>query len=195
MNEFYCPTCTASLDERQLLSSSVTTDRCPKCSSVIRQSNKSIGTDLVAVIAGDIAAIDEWIDGYAADTTQLVRKRPIENGTEWRWAIGTPHAFACECYYDQKRTGFAQIRMVTKDHSEIVWKRQNDLAEMAAKCGLQPFGSRQSMVLDGATEAVWGIVQYVNVNTLSTSLLKAAAKRLDEAMRFAVAGLLGDAAP
>jgi hypothetical protein len=190
-----CPSCRTSLDERELTSKTRTIESCPKCGTVVRTSEGFAGTDLAALIAGEVAEIDTWLDNYSKDTSQDVVKRHVAKDRGFLWAVGTNFDFAFECYYDQKRTGFVEIRVVTKRQAHTVMSRASELADLATGLAVQPYGVWESGwdITDGSSsEAVWGLVQYANVNTLNTAFLVSVIEKLSEAMQLAEARLLGE---
>ena len=195
-NSLGCPTCGIPLDERELVSKSLTVEKCPKCGTTVRTTDGFSGMNLAAVIAGDVAEIDTWLDKYAYETSQQIAKRDLENDHGFLWAVGTSHKFACECFYDQKKTGFVAIRMVTKTQAETVIERRDRLTDVAARFTLQPHHVRHSgwNISDGSsTDAVWGMVQYLDINSLTITLLTSATERINDAMQLARSEILGDA--
>jgi len=110
----------------------------------VREIEGFAGTNVTALIAGDVAAIDAWLDKYSIESSQPMVKRETGKDHGFLWSVGTPYRFACECYYDQRRNGFVEIRMVTKTQAQTVLERWNDLANLATKSAFQPHGVRQS---------------------------------------------------
>lgn len=105
-------------------------------------------------------------------------------------------AFVCECYYDQETTGFVAVRLVTKNGAATVFEQPDRLTAVAAKCCLQPYSIcyRGWDIPDGlSSDAVWGMVQYLDTNTLTIPLLTSATARINNAMQLAVSKILGDA--
>ena len=183
-----CPSCGVALDERALVFKSQTIESCPNCGSTVRTGDSFSGTNLTAVIAGDVAAIDQWLDDYEKKTTHKTVKRPCENTHELLWAVGTPHNLAIECHYDKKRTGFVAIRAVARIQAQFGDAQMRHLPVVSSRAGLQPFAIRQHRLnsSDGASsDGVWGMVQYINTNTLTTDLLTSVAKRRNDAMQIA----------
>lgn len=191
-----CPTCKVALDERELVCSSLTIEKCPRCGTTVRKSDGISGTNFAALIAGNVAAIDTWLDNYATETTHRVVKRPIRDNRSFLWAMETPFGFACECHFDQKRPYIVSLRLASKHGAGIINKNPARLVAAAARFGLQPYGVRQtSMNIENGTtiDEVWGMVQYLDINTLTTSLLTNVADRINTAMQHAATELLGDA--
>ena len=162
-NRVVCPSCSVGLDERKLVSRTLTIENCPKCGTTVRQTDGFSRTDHAAVTAGDIAEIDTWLENYANETSQKIVKRDLEDGRGFLWAVGTAHDFACECFYDEKTTGFLSMRLVSKSYAEKVLERPERLTDLAARFGLQPYGVRHNgwHISDGQTsDTVWGMAQY-----------------------------------
>ena len=188
-----CPSCGIALDERELVSKSLTVDDCPKCGTTVRKSEDFGSTNLIAMIAGDVGAIDSWLETYSNDTSHDVVKRESNSKNEIRWAIGSQYSVAIECVYDEKKTGFVLIRAITKNACERMFQQSAQLSDVAARFGIQPCGERQSGwdIADGSSDdGYWGMVQYLNVNTLSTALLNSVAKRLNDGVATASTELL-----
>ena len=188
-----CPSCGIALDERELVSKSLTIDNCPKCGTTVRKSEGFGSTNLAAMIAGDVAAIDTWLDSYSTDTQHDVVKRESISKDEIRWAIGTQHSVAIECVYDEKKTGYVLIRAVTKTDCERMLQNSAKLSDVAARFGVQPCGERHSgwdIAERSSNDGYWGMVQYLNINTLSTALLISVVNRLIDGVETANAELL-----
>lgn len=183
-----CPAC-GTLDERHLVSRSYTIESCPKCGRTVRETDRVLGTNVAAIIAAEVAEIDTWLDRYANDSSEQILKRRSDNHRDIRWAVGTPSEFACECCYDQRKTGFVAVRLVTKAHAATISQDPKGLTDVAARFGLQPFCARYRGQDDSnvpSTDAIWGMVQYLDTNSLSTRLLTCVAERISEAMRIAI---------
>ena len=190
-----CRSCGKELDERQLVSKSVTVENCPYCGTMFRRSEGFGSTNLAAIIVDDVAATDEWLDRYASDTSNRIEKLTPDGKNEIRWAIGSRHSFAIECVYDEKRTGFLELRCITRNGAATVFERPDRLAEIAARFALQPCGARQrgwDISVGNLSDGYWGMVQYLNISILSTKLLSSIIERSSDAMRIAQSEILGD---
>lgn len=190
-----CHSCGKALDERELVSTSVTIDKCPKCGETIRKAEGFARANFAAIVVGEVAAIDTWLDNYASDMSCRIVKRNTGNNLELCWVVGTPHSFAIECVYHEMQTGIVAIRAATQNSADSVLKETEKLASIAAQCGIQPYATRQDswgISERASTNAVWGMVQYVSISTLSTMLLTTVANRLNNAMHTAKSEILGD---
>ena len=188
-----CPSCGVALDERELVSKSLTVDDCPKCGATVRKTEGFGSTNLAAMIAGDVGAIDSWLDTYSTDTSHDIVKRESNSTNDIRWAIGSQYSVAIECVYDEQKTGFVLIRAVTKNECARMLQKSEQLSGVAARFGVQPCGERHSgwNIADGSSgDGYWGMVQYLNINTLSTALLDSVTKRLNDGIETANAELL-----
>ncbi|MCA9201032.1 MAG: hypothetical protein KDA87_26010 [Planctomycetales bacterium] len=190
-----CPNCETALDERELVTKSLTIQNCPHCGTTVRKTDGFAGTNLAAVIAGDIAAIDTWLDSYANEISQRIARRNQDDRNEFRWSVGTPYDIAIECLYHQKQTGIVAIRALSKHNAASVFRNPDALTNVASGFGLQPVGEKHSNwdIADGSSsDGFWGMVNYYNTNTLTTELLVSVAKRMDDAMREAMSHFSGD---
>ena len=167
---------------------------CPNCGPVVRKSDGFGGTNLAAVIAGDLAVIDSWLDAYSTETSFTTTKRDAKTDGKVRWAVDTSHDIAVECLYDEQNPRFVAIRALTKVNAESVFLQRNSLTLIAARSGVQPCGERHSSsnIFDGnSTDGYWGMVQYLSVHALTTQLLAQIINRLASAMTDAIAELGG----
>ena len=193
MNAFGCNSCGKEIDERQLVSKSVTVENCPYCGTMVRKSEGFGSTNLAAIISEDIAAIDAWLARYSTETSNQVVRRSADR-KHHHWSVGSQYKLAIECLYDERTNGLIELRGITSDSSETVLQHSDQLAVIASRFGIQPCGERQTgwSITDGDSIAgFWGMVQYANINVLSTLLLNAVIDRLNDAMRSARSELLG----
>lgn len=194
-NALGCPQCKVALDERELVTKSFTVQDCPRCGTTVCKTDGFSGMNLAAVVAGDIAAIDSWLDAYARDSEQQIVKRKTDEKKQFGWSIGTPHNVAVECVYDQKNTGFVAIRALSKHNASLVFQNPDALTSVSTRFGFQPDGEQHndwSLFEGTSSDGVWGMVDYVNTNSLTTSLLVSIAQRLHDAMQVAMSELFGD---
>ncbi len=182
-----CPKCKIQLDERQLRTTSKKTDKCPECSSVVRESDDFSWTNLAAIFADEIAEIEDKLSLYSQDSSfRYIPDKPRNDG-EHLWVMRPQSEFTHEFCYSEKTTGFVTMRIVSEKKADSVWANPKKLVEEAAKHSLQVFSHRRTELLVDKVHAVWGLEQYFNVKTLSTGLFAAVMHRQKDAMHDLIA--------
>jgi hypothetical protein len=148
-DEFDCPGCSAHLTARQLRMTSVVTETCPRCGTIIRQGDAFRYENTEAIIAEDVDAIDTWLtaerQGMHFEYQQL-RDREAQGEYLWR-AIGAPLAgcpdnWAIEVFYTTKSPGIVAVRITATEEEYLDDDITAPLLGVFRGHGLQPHGSR-----------------------------------------------------
>jgi len=146
--EITCPACHKSFSERHLSTKSFTVESCPHCHHVIRKEDGWSSTNVTAMIAGDVAAIDAWLDNHANNRAAKIAKRNTDQKKEYRWAVETNLTWPCEVAYSSSSPGFISLRLVSTDNVDAVVAKPARLQAICGSHGVEPFGERHS---DGIT--------------------------------------------
>src|SRR5438552_18548918 len=88
MDEFVCPRCTAKLSQRQLRMTSVVTESCPHCGSMVRQGEAFRWENVEARTADDVDAVASWLSDECQQlrqSHQAIRER--EKSGEYLWRV------------------------------------------------------------------------------------------------------------
>lgn len=195
MDEFVCPGCPAHLTQRQLLMTSVVTEICPHCRSVVRQGDAFRYENVQARTMEDVSGIDSWL----ADECQQLQQtcEPIRDGEasgEYRWRItgnllsGCPEKWSIEAIYTTRAPDILAVRIVAVEPLLLADNLLQSFRQVFQDHGLQPHGSRnQSEGITGSgQETRWGVQQHLCIGPLSKGLLRPVVVRLLTAMRDAM---------
>lgn len=189
--EVTCPACHKSFSERQLSTKSFTVESCPYCQQVIRKEEGWSSTNITAMIAGDVAAIDAWLDNHSNARGVKIAKRNTEQKKEYRWSVEANLAWPCEIAYSTSRPGFISVRLLSTDDTQAVVGHPATLHAICGNHGVEPFGERHSDGITGEVAAIWGAAQHFSTDTLCEEQFEPILQRLDAAMKDVQAHLLG----
>lgn len=158
-------------------------EKCPYCGETCREGTREAGVDSQAYIAGDVGGIDACLESYSTkyDSHVIQRERP-KASREYIWAVQTSHPWACEVVYDSSRLGFVAVRLYSDKDGEAVTSDLNKTRQICSKHGVEPHGNRNTDMLSGKVEIVWGVQQHIATTSLNVDLLVVLMARLNDAM-------------
>jgi hypothetical protein len=191
-DSLFCMQCQRPLDERQLRMKSLTTESCPFCGTMVRQSEGMRATNLDASIMEDVVAIDTWFEDHARATGLAVRKHPAEHG-KYEWSVETKAPWVCEVAYSSDRTSILEFRLCSTENGDAIVEEPRKLQTICARYGCQPHGNRHTDGMTGTTTCEWGVVQYLSTSTLCEELFAAITAKLGEAMNAVKQAFSGQA--
>lgn len=177
-----CPSCHQSFPERRLTARTV--ESCPHCRAEVRSTSGFSITNAEASIAGNIAAIDAWLDNHKQATGMGYEKKDSPDGYTWQLATDLP--WTCQITYSRNDTGYLTFRLASTDKADTIFSHQPKWATICASHGLQPCGMRTATTHASGAHAAsssWGVFQVLSTNTLPEGLFPVILGRLDAAMR------------
>jgi hypothetical protein len=187
-----CPNCHVSLNEKQLVTKTVTVQSCPNCRAHVRQHEGFHGQDREALTLQDVKAIEDWL-------RSVVRGKPMawskqapdgEKGKEI-WDVmgdeeaGLPLPWECAVEYSSNALHVLQLRLTTERFGEEVARDKERLQTICADHGVQAFAVQRSRTdwTGKRQEVRWGAYQILATGSLSERLFWSVLERLERAMR------------
>jgi len=186
--EMSCPSCDKTFAENACRYVALSQEHCPYCGAVVQVTEGFGGTDIVAMVAGDVAAIDSWLDHHAGIVGVEI-KRPSTKERSNLWTFSTPYPWTCEVSYEQKLPNMLAIRFVTEENAEAVFANPARTAIACAKHGVQLYGYRKTKPMTEQVTAKWGVTQYLSLYKLPEELFEPILSRLDSAMKEVLTSL------
>jgi hypothetical protein len=197
LRSLVCPNCHVGLEERQLVRRTWTVESCPHCRAPVRKQESWDDRD--ASLRHDLAAIEAWLGGVTQDAATRGRLLTVapeeEDGRQgtYRWAItGLAVPWACAVEYRADAPGVFDVRLTSDQDGHGVMADIGFLAGVCAEHGVQPhvIESRSWVAWGGErVEMHWGARQFLATAPLSVGLFTVVFRRLEGAMRDAVARL------
>lgn len=189
--ELICPTCHVSLDERELVTNTWTSQSCPHCRSLIRKEEKFRWMDLEAVVRQDRAAIEEWLTAVVNGKPMGWSRQPSEDHLArdvWE-VVGVELAgrppWTCTIEYTSEVPGVFEMRLTTTDHGDVILGDPELLRAACTEQGVQPHAVHSSGadIWGGQRDEVrWGARQFLAAAQLTERLFWAVLGRLQHAM-------------
>jgi hypothetical protein len=187
-----CPNCHVSLNERQLVTRTLTVESCPNCRAAVRKHERFHGEGREALTLQDVKAIEDWL-------RSVVRGKPMAwskqdpNGEKGKeiWDVvgdeeaGMPLPWECAVEYTSDAPRVLQLRFTSERYGEQVVQDKERLQTICADHGVQPFAIQRFRTdWTGRREEVrWGAYQVLATASLSERLFWSVLERLDRAMR------------
>lgn len=195
MDEFVCPGCTAHLTQRQLRMTSVVTESCPHCGTVVRQGDAFRWENVEARTAEDVDAVGSWLSEECQQLRQNVQAiRDREASGEYVWRVmgdllsGCPENWVIEVTYSTRAPGIIAVQIMAAEAELLDDGLLRSFIGVFLDHALQPHGSRQqSSGIAGSQQVTqWGARQYLGTDPLAQGLLRPVVIRLVTAMRDAI---------
>jgi hypothetical protein len=195
MEEFNCPGCSAHLTERQLVTTSVVTDSCPRCRTLIRQRDGFHCENVDLRVTQDVSSIDNWLANECRQLGQTVESvREQEERGEYLWRITgnllseCPDNWNLEVRHNTRAPDIALVRVMAAEPTLFSDREFDMLRRVFHDHGVQPHGARhQSCGISGSQqESQWGAQQYLSIGPMCDGLLRPVVVRLLDAMRDAL---------
>jgi hypothetical protein len=189
----FCAPCQRVLDESELTTHVLSLQSCPKCRSVVRQSEFQRRADGERTAVQDVKAIAAWFAAVRREFrgVEVEELRAGEDASEHRWIVrGLQSPWRCEVRFQHKRPGIVQILLSSDIRIPEVFRTER-LRNVCAARGVQVFGERTAGPLGadekktGTPASLWGSTVFYDAGTLDAELLDGAVWRLNEVMRDA----------
>lgn len=202
MTELICPNCHVALDERQLNARTWTVETCPHCQAVVRRDEGFRWQDRDALLQDDVESIEAWLRDVSracADRGALFRVEQREgkkSGRKYRWDVATrtegggQSPWSCTVEYDADTPHIFEVRLTSTEDEPAFLDVPNPLLDACAEQGVQAHAceSRRWVEWEGERrEFRWGARQLLATAPLGVALFHAVLRRLDHAMRDALA--------
>jgi hypothetical protein len=192
-----CGGCKREFPGRDLFTRSLVVESCRGCGHIIKQTEGFAGRDSAAMIADDIAQIDEWVESESRRfSLRWQSSRPQGLSRDYMWSItgdapalrDCPDGCAVGLAYNPDRPRVVAVRVTAIRPGEIDIRKRGSLINSFALDGLQFWGEqRPSATTEGdGIETEWGAYQYLGTFNLD-GLLSPVLGRLFGAMRAALA--------
>ncbi len=181
-DQIQCGQCHRSFNERQLNFKAHTVESCPFCGNVVRKSEHTKMRRHDAIIVEDVAAIDAWLDAYAATRGFSLTKDSKNDDKERRWSIPLGGKWECEFAYQQDKSNFVAVRVFARERGQQAFSVSNRLQIIAAQNGVQPYGTHWTDGVSGKSEYKWGVTQFLSTDTLCNEIVDPVLSRLSDAL-------------
>jgi hypothetical protein len=197
-DELVCPNpaCGAELNERQLLTTTLTIEACPHCRTEVRQHEGFRWENRDAIVLEDVTSIEEWLDAAGQSMPLRVTRRPDEESQgRYGWDVAGaegaagPLPWSCSVEYSASMPHVCEVRLTSELDAVAVTSEPERLRTVCDDHAVQPHGSRTSgwdWQRGEHLEARWGVRLFLKLGNLSQGLFRAVVRRLDAAMRDAV---------
>ncbi len=195
MDEMVCPGCSATLSQRQLVTSSVVIESCPHCRAIVEQGDAFRYENVEARTTEDVSGIDTWLAAECEQLRQTCEQiRDRESAGEYRWRItgdlltGCPDNWYLEAVHTTSTPGILAAQIVAVEQVLLPDRLLQSFGQVFHDHGLQPHASQKSSVGIGGLNQVtkWGVQQHLCISPVAQGLLRPVVVRLLAAMRDAM---------
>jgi hypothetical protein len=196
-SEIACPNpdCRAELNERQLLTTTLIVEACPRCRTEVRRHEGFRWENKDALVLEDVTSIVEWLAAVEQNLSLRVTRRPKEESQgRYGWDVAGvegaagPLLWACSVEYNANTPHVCEVRLTSEQDALTITADPERLRAVCDDHAVQPHGSRSGgwdWQRGPHAEARWGARVFLALGTLSAGLFRVVVRRLDAAMRDA----------